>query len=73
MDKNKIKDHLTITGIIAAVVFVGFSYLIGSFNHFSATGSDRGMALIIFSVSAILINGVYYESYTEKKINDKEK
>ena len=72
MDQKKVKDHLKITGIIALVVFIGFSYLVGSLNHSVASEDDRGMALIIFSLAAIVVNLMYYESYEKKdKITDK--
>lgn len=73
MDQQKVKDHLKITGIIAAIVFIGFSYIVGSFNHSVATEDDRGMALIIFALAAIIVNMMYYESYTEKKKEIKNK
>lgn len=74
MDQKKIKDHLKITGITALIVLIGFSYLVGSFNHSVASEDDRGMALIIFSLAAIVVNLMYYESYEKKnKITDKEK
>ena len=67
MDPKKVKDHLKITGIIAAIVFIGFSYIIGSLNHGAAASDDRAFAVIVFSIFAIIGNYMYYESYTEKE------
>lgn len=74
MNKNKVKDHLKITGIIALIVFIGFSYIVGSLNHSVASEDDRGMAIIIFALAAIIVNMMYYESYTKNKeeITDKD-
>ena len=73
MDKEKVKNHLKITGIIAAIVFIGFSYIIGTIDHGKANSDDRAMALIIFSLFAIVVNYMYYESYTKTdELNDKE-
>jgi preprotein translocase subunit SecG len=72
MDQEKIKNHLKITGIIAAIVFIGSSYIFGTLDHGKANESDRAMAVIIFSVAAILLNMMYYESYTKNNKNKDE-
>lgn len=67
MDTQKVKDHLKITGIVAAIVFFGFSYIVGSLDHSTTTPDDRGMAVIIFVLASICLNYMYYESYTKTK------
>lgn len=67
MDSKKIKNHLSITGILAVITYILSSYVSGSFDPGVMSSDDRGLTLIVFLVFTIIINLFYYDSYTQGK------
>lgn len=67
MDTKKVKNHLSITGILAAITYILSSYVSGSFDPGAMSSDDRGLTLIVFLVFTIIINLFYYDSYTQGK------
>jgi amino acid transporter len=67
MDPLKIKNHLKITGILAAITYIISSYIFGSLNPLACSSDDRSLVVIIFILFSIIVNLFYYDSYTTGK------
>ncbi len=67
MDQLKIKNHLKITGILAAITYIISSYIFGTLDPLAGSSDDRTLIVIIFILFSAIINLFYYDSYTTGK------
>jgi hypothetical protein len=72
MSEN-LKNHLKISGAITVVFYIISSYIFGTFNHNDVSYDERVFSIIIFVLSQIIANGIYWESYNKDNSDNKDK